>query len=718
MQAMPTSGKRVHRRVVLLSPPAVHQGFACCGCAIILLIWLTVASVARGSSLIALPDMPFLIPLSLPVNITTQLYNNARQGANVNETILNPENVSGPHFGKLNQKKVDGQVLSQPLYVSDVDVAGLGRRNLLIVATAANKVYAFDADTLDNLFQAQLSLVQPAPDLPIPVDQSQGNAEGTLCAETYPEYVGVTSTPVVDTATDTLFVESFDPAGSGAQVLYALSLKDQFHSQQQVIIQPTLERPDTKWAQHERNRAGLLLSRGVVYVAFASFICDHPQPYAGWVLGFRASDLGLVAQWRTPNSTNDSGSSGIWQSGRGLVASADGAIYLMTGNDNNLAKLVDHTHERDPFRDPHLSNSFVKLTPGGTNGLTLSGWFSLKNTAQLSSGDTDLGSSGPILLPGDRIVGGGKQGRVYVIDAATMLSLQNHLGIGDDGFEGFQAFINQLHRDSNQKSCFDPAVAKQFATKFPDGVRNPDAWCRNFHPGLNALTPDACPYAMVMNAGNNNPRPDPGCYLPTSCYQYCQAYGPNIHAGFVFWQRDSSWGLLYAMPEKEYVEAFRYDIGAGKVEEVPLATSKADAPGKQTVRVPDGMPGGALSISANGNQDGIVWVSMPNQEDATMGAHRGSLVALDARDLHKLWSDDCIFYFAKFNPPIVAKGRVYLATFADPYSVTKPGHVDASGVCTGSDLNVADNLNPDPNVGDRASRLRVGTAWIISYGLR
>jgi outer membrane protein assembly factor BamB len=717
MKATPTRGAWVRYRAVgRLSAPAVQRGFACCGWAMMLLISLTLAAPAR---VIALPDMPLFIPrmISPPVNVnvTTQLYNNARQGANVNETILNPENVSGPRFGKLHQKKVDGQVLAQPLYVSDVDVVGLGRRNLLIVATAANKVYAFDADTLDELFQTQLSLAASDAPIPLPVDPSLGNAAVRLCAETYPPYVGVTSTPVVDTATDTLFVESFDPAGRGAQVLYALSLKDQFRSPRHVIIEPTVDRPDFQWAQHERNRAGLLLSRGVVYVAFAAFICDNPQPYAGWVIGFRASDLGMVAQWRTPNGADDSGSSGIWQSGRGLVASADGAIYLMTGNDNNLSKLVDHTHDPDPFRDPHLSNSFVKLTPGGANGLTLSGWFSPKNTAQLSSGDTDLGSSGPILLPGDRIVGGGKQGRVYVIEAATMQSLQNHLGAGEDGFEGFQAFTNQLHRDSTQKSCFDPAVASPFAAKFPDAVRNPDLWCRQFHQGLNVLL-DACPYDMVMNAGNDNPQPDPGCFLPISCYQYCQPYGPNIHAGFVFWQRDSSWGLLYAMPEKEFVEAFRYDIGAGKVEEVPLATSKADAPGKQTIRVPDGMPGGALSISANADQDGIVWISMPNQMDATWGAHRGSLVALDARDLHKLWSDDCIFYFAKYNPPIVANGRVYLATFADPHSATEPGHVDASGSCAGPELNV--DGSSDPKVGHPHHRLPVGTAWIISYGLR
>jgi hypothetical protein len=84
----------------------------------------------------------------------------------------------------------------------------------------------------------------------------------------------------------------------------------------------------------------------------------------------------------------------------------------------------------------------------------------------------------------------------------------------------------------------------------------------------------------------------------------------------------------------------------------------------------------------------------------------------------RYWSDDCIFYFAKFNPPIVANGRVYLATFADPHSVTEPGHVDASGACAGDELNVANRNVSDPKVGPPHHRLPVGTAWIISYGLR
>jgi hypothetical protein len=164
------------------------------------------------------------------------------------------------------------------------------------------------------------------------------------------------------------------------------------------------------------------------------------------------------------------------------------------------------------------------------------------------------------------------------------------------------------------------------------------------------------------------------------------------------------------MPEKEHVKAFKYDILKKKIEENPVATSN--------LIVPDGMPGGALSISANGSQDGVVWVSMPNRKDATTGVHRGSLVALDARDLHYLWDDQCIWYFAKFNPPTVADGHVFLATFADPVSLPNtnppapdPGHARKPG---------ADCGLPDKEVPLTPADLStsVGTAWIIEYGLK
>jgi hypothetical protein len=57
------------------------------------------------------------------------------------------------------------------------------------------------------------------------------------------------------------------------------------------------------------------------------------------------------------------------------------------------------------------------------------------------------------------------------------------------------------------------------------------------------------------------------------------------------------------MPEKEHLKAFRYDPAEGQIDEVPAAASD--------LIVPDGMPGAALSLSANSNQDGIVWASFP-----------------------------------------------------------------------------------------------------------
>jgi hypothetical protein len=113
------------------------------------------ALAADTGAVIALPDAPFVIPCvftatgpnNIPTagqsNVTTQLYNNARQGANLAETTLNPCNVQWPTFGKLTQGPVKGQVLAQPLYVRDVGVDGFGRRNLVVVATGRKYCLCF-----------------------------------------------------------------------------------------------------------------------------------------------------------------------------------------------------------------------------------------------------------------------------------------------------------------------------------------------------------------------------------------------------------------------------------------------------------------------------------------------------------------------------------------------------------------------------------------------
>ena len=91
-----------------------------------------------------------------------------------------------------------------------------------------------------------------------------------------------------------------------------------------------------------------------------------------------------------------------------------------------------------------------------------------------------------------------------------------------------------------------------------------------------------------------------------------------------------------------------------------------------TPLVPDGMPGGALSLSANGEQDGIVWGVFP-LDDATWGivatsptrAPAARMIAFDAMTLAPIWEDPTRYPFAKFVPPTIANGRVYRSVLSN-----------------------------------------------------
>src|SRR6201996_6205255 len=76
------------------------------------------------------------------VNITTHHYDNARTGANLNETTLTPVNVNSSQFGKLYSVALDGQIYTQPLYVSNLAIPNQGTHNVVFVATMNNSVYA------------------------------------------------------------------------------------------------------------------------------------------------------------------------------------------------------------------------------------------------------------------------------------------------------------------------------------------------------------------------------------------------------------------------------------------------------------------------------------------------------------------------------------------------------------------------------------------------
>ncbi|MGB8328233.1 MAG: IPT/TIG domain-containing protein [Steroidobacteraceae bacterium] len=320
---------------------------------------------------------------------------------NLNETALNVSNVRPAQFGKLFTRTVDGQIYAQPLYVAGLNL-GTTVRNVVYIATEKNNVYAFDAD--DPNASAPLWQVNLGP--PVPVADT---------GEIYDinEFVGITSTPVIDPVTGTLYcVAKTKEGGSYFQRLHALDIRtgqEKFGGPALIAgsvpgtgagsVAGTLTFDPLK----HLNRPALLLVNGHVYVAFGSH--GDSEPWHGWVFGYDAATLQRTAIF---NTTPTGWGGGIWQSGQGLVADSSGNIYFMTGNG-----AFDATTGGSNF-----GCAFVKLS---TPQLTVADWFAPYDADVLNAGDGDLSSSGPVLIPGTNLIaGGGKESLIYVLDRNNM----------------------------------------------------------------------------------------------------------------------------------------------------------------------------------------------------------------------------------------------------------------------------------------------------------
>ena len=138
--------------------------------------------------------------------VLTQHNNNARTGAYTTETVLTPANVNKATFGNLFSLPVDGRPYAQPLYLPNVNIAGKGTHNVIFIETEHDTVYAFDADSNGGINSAPLWQITL-------LDAAHGAASGATTVpyadvssqDLVPE-IGITSIPVIDAATGTLYV--------------------------------------------------------------------------------------------------------------------------------------------------------------------------------------------------------------------------------------------------------------------------------------------------------------------------------------------------------------------------------------------------------------------------------------------------------------------------------------------------------------------------------
>src|SRR5580704_10560718 len=154
--------------------------------------------------------------LVLSADVLTYHNDIGRTGQNLAETILTPANVNASGFGLLFTNPVDGAVYAQPLYKSGVAVPGQGTLNLVFVATEHDSVYAFNADMPGPPIWHD-SFINPAAGVTA-VASSDLNTGGIT-----PE-VGITGTPVIDPASNTLYVVAFTKEVSGGTTSYVQRL--------------------------------------------------------------------------------------------------------------------------------------------------------------------------------------------------------------------------------------------------------------------------------------------------------------------------------------------------------------------------------------------------------------------------------------------------------------------------------------------------------------
>ena len=162
------------------------------------LVSILVLLVTAGGTLFSL----HLIPSSIAhaageTAVTTYKNDNARDGLNSNETLLNQSNVNKGQFGKRVTYPVDGQIYAQPLVVPNLTINGT-THNVVFVETEHDSIYAFDAD--------QTTPTQPLWQTNYLVNGATSVTNTDVSCNDMLPYVGITGTPVIDPASNTMYV--------------------------------------------------------------------------------------------------------------------------------------------------------------------------------------------------------------------------------------------------------------------------------------------------------------------------------------------------------------------------------------------------------------------------------------------------------------------------------------------------------------------------------
>jgi outer membrane protein assembly factor BamB len=372
--------------------------------------------------------------------------------------------ASQPFAPAWESQNLGGPVYGQPLIY----------KGLVIIATEGNDVYGLNESTGQVVWHRNVGI--PVPDTQLP------------CGDISPT-VGITSTPVIDPATSRVFVVAVAWDGSNASSIQHRLVGFNVSDGSPVAGLPILVDPPGQDPTTQLQRTALALDGGRIVIGYGGNAGDCGI-YHGWLV--TASETGgtLVATFEVEK---DSIGGAIWGAGNGPAVDSSGNIWTATGNGSGA-----------PYE---YQESVLKLD----SNLNLLDHWAPSNWAALDSGDTDLGSGDPLLLPGGLVFQIGKEGVGYLLRTS---------GLGGTG--GAPAFQAQVCSSTTDAS-FGGAI-------YWDGVIY--AACED---GLRALSLDAAAPSFAPLAG----------WHVTSVVT-----GPPIFAGGLVWANQAGGGGFYGLDPK------------------------------------------------------------------------------------------------------------------------------------------------------------------------
>ncbi len=573
--------------------------------------------------------------INLYLPVLTQHNNDRRSGVQL-ETQLKASNVNTTTFGKLFTIALPNGPHSRPALLHD----RIYTQPLVVDKPNPMVIVATDTNMV-YAFDALNASAQPVWQADLgPPESPMDTWADAHCNRSLP-VVGVLGTPVITPDEKTLYVVSKNVdanSPSKAKTSFTIHAIDVANGHE--IHTRKLTVPGGGFNedfQLQRPALAWVLSDKSPHGGGYVYAALGGHCDAGTYHGWVFGFDGDLNQVESFNATPGGSGGGIWQAGQAPVVDYEQCPNACTGVLYVATGNATGNH-------PELAtgaDSVMRFSVHDDGKLAVLNAFRPYNAASIDACDADLAATGTVLLDtgGGRLVASGKQGVMYVLKTSKL----GH-GTAADAVDTATCFVNGGG----------------------GGFRTSYNWIANGDSGaviqeFEAVTP-------FNNMQGNS---------------FGHVHGTPVYL-------DLNGGLrLYVWPEMDHLKQFVWS--AGKFNTTPEHQSTG-------VAVVDGMPGGMLSISSTGNNDGIVWATHPKADDAWAPPPAqvssqpavpqsvpkpvaGMLFAFDALDVTKpLWTSDMraggkdsVGEFAKFASPSIWNGHVYVPTFS--------GQIQVYGLC-------------------------------------